>query len=62
MELLKEYTIYDYIPIVGLKRVQNLMFTIVASYNLIRLFNMIKDKKNMDLNSVISGIQFISLT
>ena len=39
---------YDSIPITGLKRVQNLMFTIVASYNLIRLFNLIKEK-NMDL-------------
>ena len=52
---------YDDIPITGLKRVQNLMFTIVASYNLIRLFNLIKEK-NMDLNSVISSIRFISLT
>ena len=52
---------YDHIPITGLKRVQNLMFTIVASYNLIRLFNLIKENK-MDLYSVISVIQFISLT
>ena len=52
---------YDSIPITGLKRVQNLMFTIVASYNLIRLFNIIKEK-NMDLHSVISSIKFISLT
>ena len=52
---------YDSIPITGLKRVQNLMFTIVASYNLIRLFNLIKEK-NMDLHSVISSIKFISLT
>lgn len=52
---------YDYIPIIGLKRVQNLMFTIVASYNLIRLFNLIKENK-MDLYSVISAIKFISLT
>ena len=52
---------YDNIPITGLKRVQNLMFTIVASYNLIRLFNLIKEK-NMDLYSVISLIKFISLT
>lgn len=52
---------YDYIPIIGLKRVQNLMFTIVASYNLIRLFNLIKENK-MDLYSVISTIQFISQT
>ena len=28
---------YDNIPIIGLKRVQKLMFTIVASYNLIKL-------------------------
>lgn len=52
---------YDYIPIIGLKRVQNLIFTIVASYNLIRLFNLIK-KNKMDLYSVISAIQFISQT
>ena len=52
---------YDYLPIIGLKRVQNLMFTIVASYNLIRLFNLIKENK-MDLFSVISAIQFISQT
>lgn len=51
---------YDNIPITGLKRVQNLMFTIVASYNLIRLFNLIKEK-NMDLYSVISSIKLISL-
>ena len=52
---------HDSIPITGLKRVQNLMFAIVASYNLIRLFNLIKEK-NMDLHSVISSIKFISLT
>ena len=52
---------YDHIPIVGLKRVQNLMFTIVASYNTIRLFNLIKENK-MDLCSVISAIRFISMT
>ena len=52
---------YDYLPIVGLKRVQNLMFTIVALYNLIRLFNLIKENQ-MDLFSVISAIQFISQT
>ena len=51
---------HDNIPITGLKRVQNLMFTIVASYNLIRLFNLIKINK-MDLHSVISAIRFISL-
>ena len=51
---------YDDIPITGLKRVQNLMFTIVASYNLIRLFNLIKINK-MDLFSVISSIRFIFL-
>ena len=52
---------YDCLPIIGLKRVQNLMFTIVASYNLIRLFNLIKVNK-MDLHSVISSIKFISLS
>ena len=52
---------YDHIPIIGLKRVQNLMFAIIASYNLIRLFNLIKINK-MDLNSVINAIRFISLT
>lgn len=36
---------YDDIPITGLKRVQNLMFTIVASYNIIRLFNLIKENE-----------------
>ena len=41
-------------------RVQNLMFTIVASYNLIRLFGIIKENK-MDLFSVISSIRFIAL-
>ncbi len=52
---------YDNIPIIGLKRVQNLMYTIAASYNLIRLNNLIKEN-NMDLYSVISSIRFISLT
>ena len=51
---------YDDVPITGLKRFQNLMFTIVASYNLIRLFNLIKINK-IDLFSVISSIRFISL-
>ena len=51
---------YNDIPITGLKRVQNLMFTIVASYNLIRLFSLIKENK-MDLFSVISSIRFIAL-
>ena len=51
---------YDDIPIIGLDRVQNLMFTIVASYNLIRLFSLIKENK-MDLFSVISSIRFIAL-
>ena len=48
---------YDFLPIIGLKRVQNLMFTFVASYNLMRLFNLIKDNK-MNLYSVISSIKF----
>jgi len=52
---------YDDIPITGLQRVQNLMFTIVASYNLIRLFNIIKENK-IDLFSAISPIRFIALT
>ena len=51
---------YDDIPITGLERVQNLMFTIVASYNLIRLFSLIKENE-MDLFSVISSIRFIAL-
>ena len=50
---------YDYISIIGLKRVQNIMFTIVASYNLIRIFNLIKGNK-MDLYSVISAIHSIT--
>lgn len=61
MEILKEFTIMFTFKIVGLKRVQNLIFTIVASYNLIRLFNLIK-KNNMDLCSAIITIRFISLT
>ena len=52
---------YDHIPITGLKKVQNLMYTIIASYNLIRLFNLIKENK-MDFYSIISAIKFISLT
>ena len=60
MELSKEFIIYDDIPITGLKRVQNLMFTIVASYNLIRLFSLIKEN-NIDLFTVINSIKFISL-
>ena len=52
---------YDDIPITGLKRVQNLMFTITAAYNLIRLFHLIKENK-LDLQSVINSIKFISLT
>ena len=52
---------YDNLPITGLKRVQNLMFTIVAAYNLIRFFNLIKEHK-LDLHSVISSIRFISLS
>ena len=50
---------YDFIPITGLKRVQGLMFAIVASYNLIRFFNLIKEK-NMSLHSVINSIRYIS--
>lgn len=50
---------YDFIPLIGLKRIQNLMFTIVASYNMIRLFNLIKENE-MDLYSVINAIRFIS--
>ena len=50
---------YDYIPLTGLKRIQNLMFNIVASYNTIRLYNLIKEK-NMNLHSVISTIKTIS--
>ena len=52
---------YDDIPITGLERVQNLMFTIVAAYDLIRLFNLIKEHE-LDLYSVISSINFIALT
>ena len=52
---------YDNILITGLKRVQNLMFTIVAAYDLIRLFNLIKEHE-LDLYSAISSIKFISLT
>ena len=51
---------YDDIPITVLKRVKNLMFTIVASYNLIRLFSLIKENK-IDLFSVINSIRFIAL-
>ena len=39
MAHLKKFAIYDDIPIKGLKRVQNLIFMIVSSYNLIRLYN-----------------------
>ena len=52
---------YDDIPLKGLERVQNLIFTIVSSYNLIRLHNLIKEN-NMDFYSVINSIEFISLT
>ena len=52
---------YDNLPITGLKRVQNLMFTIVATYNLIRFHNLIKEHK-LDLHSVISSIRFISMS
>ena len=51
---------YDDIPITGLKRVQNLMFAI-AAYNLIKLFNLIKEHK-LDLYSIISSIKFISMS
>ena len=51
---------YDKLPITGLKRVQNLMYTIVAAYNLIRFFNIIKEG-NLDLYPVISSIRFISM-
>ena len=50
---------YDFIPIIGLKRVQGLMFAIIASYNLIRFFSLIKEK-NMSLHSVIISIRYIS--
>ena len=50
---------YDFLHLIGLKRIQNLMFTIVASYNIIRLFYLIKENE-MDLFSVISVIRFIS--
>ena len=52
---------YDNLPITGLKRVQNLMFTIVAAYNLIQFHNLIKEHK-LDLHSVISSIRFISMS
>ena len=50
---------YDFIPLIGLKRIQNLMFTIVTSYNMIRLYNLIKENE-LDLFSVISAIRYIS--
>lgn len=50
---------YDQISITSLRRVQNLMFTIIASYNLIRLYNLICGN-GMDLNSVIQTIRQIS--
>ena len=37
------------------------MFCIVASYNLIRLFNIIKDEK-IDLYQVINSIRHIALS
>jgi len=46
---------------IGLKRVQNLIFTIAASYNPIRLFDLINENE-MDLHSAIGAIKFISLT
>ena len=52
---------HDNIPITGLERVQNLMFTIVTAYDLIRLFNLIKEHE-LDLYSLISSIKFIALT
>ena len=54
--------IYDYddIFITGLKWVQNLTFTIVAAYDLIRLFNLIKEHE-LDIYSIINSIKFISL-
>lgn len=51
---------YEDIPIKGLERVQNSMFAIVASYNLIILFGLIKENKT-DLFSVINSIMFITL-
>ena len=57
---LKNVYHYDNLPITGLKRVQNLMYTIVAAYNLIRFFNLIKEH-DLDLNSVIRSIRFISM-
>ena len=51
---------YNDIPLKCLERVQNLMF-IISSYNLIILHNLIKEN-NIDLNSVINTIKFISLT
>lgn len=50
MDTFKNVYHYDKLPITGLKRVQNLMYTIVAAYNLIRLFNLIKEH-NLDLHS-----------
>ncbi|ADC47616.1 transposase [Methanobrevibacter ruminantium M1] len=55
----KRVYLYDFIPITGLKRVQGLMFAIVASYNLIRFLNLIKEN-NMSLQSVINSIRYIS--
>ena len=49
---------YEFISLIGLKRIQNLMFTIVASYNKIKFFNLIKEKE-LDLFSVISAIRYI---
>jgi len=50
---------YDHIPITGLKRVQGLMFTIVASYNLIRLYNLLKENE-INIKTAIEKIKTIT--
>lgn len=50
---------YDHIPIIGLERVQNLMFTIVASYDIIRLYNLINEH-NFDFEWIINEIKSLA--
>ena len=51
---------YDRLPIVGQRRVQGLMFRIVAAYNTIRLYNLIWDN-HFDLGEVVDFIIEFSL-
>ena len=51
---------YDDLPLIGLKTIQGLMFIIASAYNVIRIYNITKEKR-LDLYEVIEFIRLIGL-